>query len=178
VTPRQQALGAALLATLGLTLWLAMSGDADAPVGPAPRRQAAPAPSGLAAAPALAEAPASTPASAGVARPPWPELSEAALAAWSAPAAPVAAPAAAAPAHRVAPAAPAAVAPQFGYTLIGSLQQAGGWSALLAGPQHSVAVRAGDIVDGQWRIDQITPAGVDGTWLPQGLPFRLRYLAS
>jgi hypothetical protein len=42
--------------------------------------------------------------------------------------------------------------------------------ALLTGPNRSVSVRAGDTLDGQWRVDQVSASGVRLTWLPAQLP--------
>jgi hypothetical protein len=177
LTPRQQCLGAALLGTVGLSVWLACSVDPaePAPLAEPPVARAARPSTRL---PALARPPdALTATPAAAPRPIWPEPAEAALAAWSVPA-PPALPAAPKPAAAPAPpavAAPPPVAPALRYTLVGSLQQAAGWQALLAGAQRSLAVRAGDVVDGQWRIDQVNASGLEGVWLPQGLPFSLRY---
>ena len=114
------------------------------------------------------------------ARPVWPDALPAALAAWAAPDAlpparplVVAAPATVAATPAAAP--PPAVAPRPAYTLVGVLQQPAGWTALLAGPQRSLAVRAGDVIDSQWRVDQVSAAGMVGTWLPQGLPYSLQH---
>lgn len=56
-------------------------------------------------------------------------------------------------------------APPFSYTLIGRLDD-GQPLALLAGPLRSIAVKAGDIVDDQWRIDAVGTQSVTLTWLP------------
>ena len=113
-------------------------------------------------------------------RPAWPDALPAALAAWSVPTAPPPPPARPLPSTTVASVAPPAappppVAPRPGYSVVGVLQQATGWTALLAGPQRSLAVRVGDVMDSQWRVDLVSATGVAGTWLPQGLPYSLPY---
>ncbi len=122
-------------------------------------------------------------ATAAVARGPWHAPSAEAVAAWSAPR-PVApmAPArvARAPVAVVAvqphPATPPAPrAPAVGYELIGTVADAAGPGALLAGAQHSLWVRAGDTVDSAWRVLKVDAGGVDLLWLPQQLPVRLNY---
>ena len=57
--------------------------------------------------------------------------------------------------------------PAFGYALIGRLDD-GQAHALLTGPLRSFDVRAGDVLDGQWRIDAVTTEGLTVTWLPAG----------
>jgi hypothetical protein len=117
-------------------------------------------------------------------RRPWHAPSAEAVAAWSAPQ-----PVAVAMPARVAPL-PAAVAPPFvppppppprapalAYELIGTVTDAAGAGALLAGAQHSLWVRAGDTVDSAWRVQRVEASGVDLLWLPQRLPARLNYRA-
>jgi hypothetical protein len=42
--------------------------------------------------------------------------------------------------------------------------------ALLSSPVRSFGVRKGDVIDGQWRVEGITPSGVSLVWLPGQLP--------
>lgn len=93
---------------------------------------------------------------------PWPTPSSAALLAWSTPPPAVALVAATAP-----EAPPAPVAPPFPYTLIGYFDD-GQPRALLMGPMNTIAAKAGDVVDGQWRVDDVQPRMVSATWLPGG----------
>lgn len=68
-----------------------------------------------------------------------------------------------------APPPPPPTAPAFPYQLIGRLQDgadAASAQAFLSGPQRSLAVRAGDTLDGQWRIEQIGATGLTVTYLP------------
>jgi hypothetical protein len=94
-------------------------------------------------------------------RAPWPDVDPAALGAWMPPP-PATAPAAVASA----PAAP--VVPGFPYRWIGRLDDGPSRIALLAGPQRSVGVRAGDVIDGSWRVDTIADTRIELTWLPGG----------
>ena len=42
--------------------------------------------------------------------------------------------------------------------------------ALLTGPNKSLSAKRGDVIDGQWRVEQVSTAGVRLTWLPGQLP--------
>ena len=42
--------------------------------------------------------------------------------------------------------------------------------ALLSGPVRALSVRRGDVIDGQWRVEQVSTSGVSLTWLPARLP--------
>lgn len=151
----------ALAATLLLTLWTArLPDDTTAPVArPAEAERLAP----------LA-----------LQRAAWPRASVVALVAWSAPAtdtavepdpAPAAGPAAepAPPPQAEAPLAP----PPFPWRWLGRLDDATGPQALLDGPDGARLVRERDVLDGQWRVDRITPDQLRWTWLPAGLPHTL-----
>jgi hypothetical protein len=168
---RQLTLGAALALTLAATLWLAASDEADnhsaaqpvagnsrAPVLAAAQQPTQPQAKADAAAP-LDWAP--------VARPAWaqPPTDDAQFAAWSPPPPPPAPPFVAPPPPP--PAAPQA--PPFPYQLIGRLVEGDQAQILLAGPSSTLAVRVGDVVDGQWRVDQINERGLNLTWLPAKL---------
>lgn len=63
-----------------------------------------------------------------------------------------------------APAVPVVPAPPFPYELIGQIDDGTGRRALLSGPLRSLAVRAGDVIDGQWRVDQIQPQLLTLQW--------------
>jgi hypothetical protein len=174
---RQLTLAAALALTLAATLWLAVGDAAD-------NNSAAQPVAGNSRAPVLsssgtnggssaktqveAKADAAVPLdSAPVARPAWaqPPADEAQFAAWSPPPPPPAPPFVAPP-----PAPPAAPqAPPFPYQLIGRLVEGNQAQILLAGPNSTLAVRVGDVVDGQWRVDQINEGGLNLTWLPAKL---------
>ncbi|MFG6468105.1 hypothetical protein ACG01O_15870 [Roseateles sp. BYS87W] len=174
VTPRQYVLAGALGLTVAATVWLATQPDDEAPVAAArPLRAAdrvgaraalaASAPSTAAATGAAASAPA---------RPAWAEVSDAQLAAWQPPPPP---PAQAVPAQAsVQPPPPPPVAPPAPYQMIGRLIEGEGARAvqvaLLSGPNKALSVKAGDVLDGQWRVEQVSDAGVRLTWLPGPLP--------
>lgn len=154
---RRHVIAALLLLTLLLSLWLEFQPQpASEVVAAAPARPG----------PAAATADRSTrlqtirePAAA--VRTAWPEASEAALAAWSPPPPPPAP-----PAPQAAP--PRAKAPAFPYQWIGQLDDGETTQALLSSPQRSFGVRAGDVLDGRWRVERIASRGLQVTWLPTG----------
>lgn len=158
---RQLVLGGALAATLAATAWVATRPEdgAVAPVA-APARRAATAVS--------AATPAQPPSQA---RQPWAEAPPAQLAAWQPPLPPPPPPAPA-QAAAVAPAPP--VAPPAPYQMIGRVVEGEGAQAvevaLLTGPSKSLSARRGDVLDGQWRVEQVSDGGVRLTWLPAQLP--------
>lgn len=176
---RQLTLGAVLALTLAATLWLA-GGDAADNNGAQPvagNRRAPVLNSGSSTASNAAaqagtrtvtRADATAPLDwAPVARPAWgPSAGDnTQFAAWSPPPAPPASPFVAPPPPP--PAAPQA--PPFPYQLIGRLVEGEQAQILLAGPSSTLAVRVGDVVDGQWRVDQINERGLNLTWLPAKL---------
>ncbi len=59
-------------------------------------------------------------------------------------------------------------APAFPYRWIGHLDDGAAAVALLAGSERSVGVRAGDVLDAQWRVDSVAAASLQLTWLPGG----------
>jgi hypothetical protein len=159
----------ALLATLSLTAVLALQPDDDAATAVPVRRTANAAPPAAKTARTTTErAWPAPPSASGTLQ--WLELPRPALAAWGPPAAPPASPVNAAPAGPVIPQAPA-----FPYTLIGRLEEAGVSRALLAGPVRTIDARAGDLIDGQWRVDAVLPDGVQLTWMPGGQRQTLNY---
>jgi len=167
LTPRQLALGGALVATLAATAWVATRPE-DGVVGAAavPARR----PAAVAVAPAASSALAAA-APDTSAREPWADAPPAQLAAWQPPPppAPPAAPPPAAPAPL-----PPPVAPPAPYQMIGRLVEGEGARAvdiaLLSAPNKSLSAKRGDVLDGQWRVEQVSASGVRLTWLPGQLP--------
>lgn len=165
---RQWVLGGALALTLAATLWSALSdsdedGSLVQPVA-GQRRAAAPPPS-KATAVAKSEQPLVATNWAAVERETWLRPENDYFAAWAPPPPPPP------PKQVAAPPAPPAppVAPAFPYQLIGRLVDGDQAQALLAGANRSLAVKVGDVVDGQWRVDQVTERGLTLTWLPAKL---------
>jgi len=152
---RHYLLGAGLALSLAATLWAAQMDEADEagaelarPVAGTRRSSAAPARPPAAASAAAADlAPASwAPPSRGA----WAPVADAQLLAWG-------------------PPPPPPSAPPFPYQLIGRLVDGQQTTALLAGPTKALAVKAGDVVDGQWRVEQIHERGLNLIWLPAKL---------
>jgi hypothetical protein len=166
VTPRQLALGGALAATLAATAWVATRPDdeAVAPVAAPARR-----PVVAAAVPTIVAPPPPS------ARQLWADASPAQLAAWQ----PLPPPPPAPPPPVVAPSPPPPVAPQPPYQMIGRVVEGEGAKAvevaLLSGPNKAVSVKRGDVIDGQWRVDQVSTSGVSLTWLPGQLPQNIAF---
>ena len=164
ITPRQWTLGLALAATVAATLWAAQQGDdADAPVQPTAGkgRTAAAAPGKPAPQPAAVAATAVDWRA--VQREDWAKPADAQLAAWMPPAPPPPPPAPPPP-----PPAPP-MAPAFPYQLIGRLAEGGVEQALLAGPNRTLAVKAGEVIDNQWKVESIGPTGLTLVWQPAKL---------
>lgn len=167
--PRQLALGGALAATLAATAWVAMQpGDEAAVVAPV-RRAAT-----VAAAASAVSASASAPVAA--AREAWAEVPPEQLAAWQPPPPPPPPPAAA-PAPPAPP--PPPTAPPLPYQMIGRVVEGEGAKtvevALLAGPNRALSVKRGDVIDGQWRVEQVSTQGISLTWLPAKLPQNIAF---
>lgn len=57
-------------------------------------------------------------------------------------------------------------APSFPYQLIGRFHQGDHAQALVTNQVRTLALRAGEVVDGQWRVDKIDDAALHLTWLP------------
>lgn len=159
--PRQLALFGALGLSLAATAWVSQDdGDTPDPVTAAPRRTVT----------TTATQSADWPGPAASARAAWPTLDTQARAAWG-----EATPIAAAPAPPPAVAAPAneppppPSAPPFPYQLVGRLTD-GASRAVLNNAQRSAVVGVGEVVDGQWRVEAVEPAGLRLTYLPLGLP--------
>jgi hypothetical protein len=191
---RNTGLYGALAATLLVTAWLALQPAAEPePAVALPTRPASPDRSAVARAPTPSAAGPSRPGAAGTesplttrpAEPPassaevrtrsaWGPLSSESLAAWSPPEppppptkpvnAPVGPP----------PPPPKPPTPAFPYKWIGQLIDSSGPIALLDSPQRSTGARAGDVLDGRWRIDKVTDGQIDLTWLPTNEPVTVR----
>lgn len=161
-TRRQLVLGGALAATLAATAWVATRPEDEAGTAAvaAPARRAA---TVAAAASAVTAPSVST-------RQPWAEASAEQLAAWQPPPPPPPPPAP----PVVAAAPPPPVAPPPPYQMIGRFVEGEGAKAveiaLLSGPNKSLSVKRGDVIDGQWRVEQVSTSGVSLTWLPAKLP--------
>jgi hypothetical protein len=50
--------------------------------------------------------------------------------------------------------------------------------ALLSGRTRSFGAKAGEVIDGAWRVDAVAPDGVTLTWLPGGLSRTLSFPSS
>lgn len=105
--------------------------------------------------------------------PTWPPLDSQAAAVWQPPLPPPPPPPP--PAVEAPPPPPAPVAPPFPYQWIGRLEEAGKPQALLHGATRGTAVRAGDVLDGQWRIDRIDPQAMQVTWIPEQKTMTIGY---
>ncbi|KQW45642.1 MULTISPECIES: hypothetical protein [unclassified Roseateles] len=164
---RQLVLGGALVATLTATAWLATRPDEEVAPVAAPTRR-----SGVAASAATAAAP--LPASAD--RQPWAEAPADQLAAWQPPPPPPAPPA---PPPVAAAPPPPPVAPPPPYQMIGRVVEGEGAKAvevaLLTGPNKALSAKRGDVIDGQWRVEQVSDSGVRLTWLPGQLPQNIAF---
>ena len=167
MTPRHLALGGALAATLAATAWVATRPEGDmasiAVVEPVRKPMTA------------ASAP---PPQAGV-RQPWAAASAEQLAAWQPPPLPPAPPPPPQPTV-AAPAPPSAPPPP--YQMIGRLVEGEGAQAvelaLLTSPSRTLSVKRGDVIDGQWRVEQVSTGGVSLTWLPSRLPQNIVFKAA
>jgi len=183
--PRQYLLAAALAVSVAATLWAAQTDSEDAELAqPVAATRRSPAP-GLQATPAAAQRRATEPsasASAAGGRPAqewapaergaWAPAGPGQFAAWAPPAPPPPPPAPPPPP----PAAP--VAPPFPYQLIGRLVEGDTAVALLSSSSKTLAVKTGELVDGQWRVDQIHERGLHLTWLPAKLTQSVNFRAA
>ena len=164
LTPRHWLLAASLGATVAACLWAAQlpPDDDEAPDLARPRRAAS----------SQARSEAAVPRWSAPVREAWPDPGAVALAAWQPPA-PAPTPAMTAP--TTAPASLPPQAPAFPYQLIGRLVEAGRTQALLGAEQRSLAVKVGDTIDGQWRVQAIGDESLELLWLPGPLPQTLRF---
>lgn len=168
LNPRQRGLALALVLSLLATLVLALQPEeADTQDLQAVVPQRAPT-----ATPAATEQPQGALAQ----RKAWATPAAAQLLAWSPPAPPPAPP----EPTPVAAAAPAPSAPPFPYQLIGRLSEGeeADAVALLAGATRTVAVRRGEVLDAQWRVDQVQAQTLKLTWLPAQLPVSIAFKAA
>lgn len=166
---RQLVLGGALLATLAATAWVATRPDDEvATTVAAPARR----PTAVAAPAAAAPAPVDG------SRQPWAEATADQLAAWQPPPPPPPPPA---PPPVAAAPPPPPVAPPAPYQMIGRVVEGEGAKAvevaLLTGPNKALSAKRGDVIDGQWRVEQVSASGVRLTWLPAQLPQNILFKA-
>ena len=175
VQKRHWLMGGALALTIAATLWASQMGDGDEAKPLAGAGNRAPAAN---AAPKLTakttQAPVRQAASlSAVPRAPWPAASATQLAAWMPPPPPPPPPAPA----MTQPQPVVPVAPPLPYELIGRIEEAGITKALLSGPMRTLAVQRGDLIDQQWRVDEINERGLALTYKPTGtrqtLAFRM-----
>lgn len=184
---RQRGLVGALVLTLVATAWTAWRGDqADPTEDLAPPRSRGDRPPLLqadrrsldpVAAAAAGAGPTSSARLADRPRGEWPAATEGALAAWGQPADPLPrpAPVAARAALAAAAAAPAPVAPPLAYRYVGRILEDGRRRAMLVSPQRSILVEEQELIEGQWRVEQITDAEIRWLWLPGSLTGRLAF---
>lgn len=188
LSPRHYVLAAGLAVSIAAALWAAQIEPEDADLAqPVAAQRRAPVPVGgaasaakpgmVAASPAaLASAPVPAPLPvpnwAPAERGAWAPAAESQFAAWAPPAPPPPPPAPPPPP----PAEP--VAPPFPYQLIGRLVEAEGAVALLSSPAKTLAVKTGEVIDGQWRVDQIHERGLNLTWLPAKLTQSVNFRAA
>lgn len=157
---RRHALAAGLAATLLACAAVALQSEGDPTIEPAAEPVARSAVRGATGAPRNA-----SPAP----RHPWPAPTAEASAAWG-PAAPDVEATAAAPvlpttaAPAAEPAEPAV--PPLPYQWIGTLDDGDRPQALLAGGSRMLALHAGEVLDGTWRLEHVDPTRLQWTWLP------------
>ena len=158
----QAVLGGLLAVSVAAALWLAAQPEEDA-VTALPARRAAPPAARVQASTALQD-----PLPSDAPRDPaaWGPLAPPAALAWGV--APLLPPAAPTP-----PAPPAP--PPLPYTLIGRIDDGGVARAYLAGPRMTVAVKAGDALDGPWRVVAVDDDGVEIAWTAGDGRQRLNY---
>ena len=179
ISTRQWVLGTALVAALAATFWAAQSDGDDAaaaaqPVAGSSRRAAAPgAVTGAGAKTASAAEQLAPTDWQPVQRKPWAAPPDAQFAAWAPPPPPPPPPEVKGPP----PVPPAPVAPPFPYQIIGSLVESGQTQVFLAGPSRSLNARAGEVIDGQWRVDQVSATGLSLTWLPAQIKQQIAFRA-
>jgi hypothetical protein len=162
----------ALLATLAITAWVAAQPDVEPVPAATPRaasadRSSSRAPAGASAQPSAQVLSLPVTARALVA---WSDPPEVALLSWGPPPAPPPPSEPVKPVQRpVAAARVVPTAPAFPYALIGRFDDGHGPQALLVSPLRTVNAKANDVIDGQWRVDQVLPNSMTLTWLPGNL---------
>ncbi|PND38638.1 hypothetical protein C1O66_14630 [Paucibacter aquatile] len=180
LSPRHYVLAAGLALSIAAALWAAQiepeGGDLAQPVASQRRAPVALGTVASAAKPGMAAAPLPAPLPvpnwAPAERGAWAPAVESQFAAWAPPAPP--------PPPPAPPPSPPAepVAPPFPYQLIGRLVEAEGAVALLSSPAKTLAVKTGEVIDGQWRVDQIHERGLNLTWLPAKLTQSVNFRAA
>lgn len=156
---RQAVLVVALVATLGASWWVAQreeQADLPAAVQPVERADRAPAVRGTRSGPAADESAAGRLERLSVVRAAWPELPHVARIVSFVPPRPA----------RAASAASAPVAPPLPFRLVGTIDDELGKAAFLLDGSQVRMGRVGEQVAGNYRLDRITPAGVEFTYLP------------
>jgi hypothetical protein len=149
--PRQLALFGALGISLAATAWVSRDDEPDTVAVAKPHRAVT-----------AATAAADWPGPAASARTDWPALDPQARAAWGE------APPAPPPPVQAEPASAPPSAPPFPYQFVGRMTDSLP-RAVLNNAQRSAVVAAGEVVDGQWRVDAIEAGGLRLTYLPLGL---------
>lgn len=155
--PRQIALFAALGISLAATAWVAGNDEPEVAAPPPRRAAAAPKPA----------VPQDWPGPASGTRGAWPEADAQARRAWGEAATPATTVAAAPVTAPAAQAEPEDAAPPFPYQLVGRMTDSRP-RVVLNGPQRSLVLGVGEIVDGQWRIEAIEAGGLRLKRLPEG----------
>lgn len=61
---------------------------------------------------------------------------------------------------------PPPMAPPLPYHYLGKLQESGHLVVFLDSNSRPIAVKGGEVLDGQWRVDEITPRMVRFTYIP------------
>jgi hypothetical protein len=63
---------------------------------------------------------------------------------------------------------PPAPPPPFAYQWLGQLEEDGQVRVFLAGPQRTLAVAYGEVVEQRWRVEGVAAGRLQLTWLPTG----------
>lgn len=160
--PRQWRLAGALVLTLGASLWAAMQDVEDEPVRTASERRVDTRVASASSA-RLAEGPGASVATAQ-------RLPELPAAASRAPLAPkgagFAAPLSFRPPPPPPPPAPRPMAPPLPFRYVGAIDETGQRRALVLHGEQLHIVRAGDEIDGRYRVERIGEAGIEFLYLP------------
>lgn len=159
MSPRQAVLVVALVATLGASWWVAQREeeiDSAAIVQPAERAVRASAARSARTATRDDASASSRLEQLSVMRAPWPDVPDLARIVSFVPPRPV----------RPAPAAAAPVAPPLPFRLVGAIDDERGKAIFLLDGSQVRMVRAGERVADSYRLDRITPAAVEFTYLP------------
>lgn len=152
------ALSGTALVSLGLAVWP----EDESPVPPV-RRPSPPSSSASAATAAWPER--LVPAS----REAWPPLAVAQPTGWGPPPAPKP------PPPPPAPPPPPPKPPELSWVVVGSLDDAGEVRVLMAGPRGTLALKKGDQIEGQWRVQEVSATDLVLLHLPTQLTRTLKY---